>query len=400
MSDPNPADDGSAIAAAAPVSTGPNVSSTRKLLFVSYGSSDQEAAFRLCRLLELRGIPCWIAPRDVVPGADYGEAIIHAIEDTEAMALLLSVESNNSIHVRHEVERAVSKGKRVIPVRLEDVLPGPALELHLCTAHWLDAWQLTHEQVAASLALALQSAASPLTQFTPRKPSGRKEQSRKFLWLAVLALLPVIFGLWRGSRTPPASDELRVKSFQVHHFRKTGEDSALDEGVIGESSFSATVGDQVTIDVELSRPAYAYLVAFRPDGVMELISPNTDDQPPGRGVRVRYPTADKLDRRYGLQEGSGLWIFAVAASEKPLPAYKNWSEVKPAAWVPLSGQSVAVLNHDGIWVETLTPGGRMRAKDESALGAVSRFDRVIRYLKGQSGAMMAGGRAFVVQDPR
>ena len=60
--------------------------------FLSYASADQQAAFRLCRLLEEQGIGCWIAPRDVPPGGDYGAAIIGAIEATKATLLLLSAQ--------------------------------------------------------------------------------------------------------------------------------------------------------------------------------------------------------------------------------------------------------------------------------------------------------------------
>ena len=122
-----------------------------KSAFVSYASPDQEAAFRFCTLLEEQGIGCWIAPRDVPPGADYGAAIVGAIEATRAMLLLLSTHANASVHVTHEVERATSKRKRVIPICLEDILPGPALELHLATAHRVPAWGRSPAAVAAEL---------------------------------------------------------------------------------------------------------------------------------------------------------------------------------------------------------------------------------------------------------
>ncbi len=138
-----------------------------KDVFVSYATADKEAAFRLCRLLEDQGIGCWIAPRDVPPGADYGKAIIRAIEGTPATLLLLSAQAKASVHVTHEVERATSKRKRVIPVRLEDVQPGPSLELHLATAQWLDVWRLPIDQVASQLALAIREEGGK-----PATPSG------------------------------------------------------------------------------------------------------------------------------------------------------------------------------------------------------------------------------------
>ncbi len=164
----------------APLAAAPGL---KKLAFLSYAAPDKDAAFRLCRLLEEQGIGCWIAPRDVTPGADYGEAIIRAIETTAATVLFLSAHANASIHVTHEVERATSKRKRVIPIRLEDVPPSPSLELHLATAHWVDAWRLSPNQVAAQLALVLrgEGIATPSSATPPRPPrtANRSKSSPK-----------------------------------------------------------------------------------------------------------------------------------------------------------------------------------------------------------------------------
>jgi hypothetical protein len=42
---------------------------TSRTVFLSYASHDAEIANTVCRELESRGIRCWIAPRDVAPGA-------------------------------------------------------------------------------------------------------------------------------------------------------------------------------------------------------------------------------------------------------------------------------------------------------------------------------------------
>jgi len=109
-----------------------------KDVFLSHAAADKEIADDLCRLFEQRGMRCWIAPRDILPGDNYGEAIVRAIEGAAVTVLLLSRHSNASQHVMHEVERAISKRKTVVPLRLENVLPNTALELHLSTAQWLD----------------------------------------------------------------------------------------------------------------------------------------------------------------------------------------------------------------------------------------------------------------------
>ncbi|HLV86627.1 MAG TPA: toll/interleukin-1 receptor domain-containing protein [Candidatus Sulfotelmatobacter sp.] len=108
-------------------------------VFISHSSKDKAIADAVCARLEARGIRCWIAPRDVEPGQPYGEAIIDAIHTCRIMVLLLSSNANNSIHIAKEVERAVSHGATVIPLRIEEVLPGKSLDYFIGSVHWLDA---------------------------------------------------------------------------------------------------------------------------------------------------------------------------------------------------------------------------------------------------------------------
>ncbi len=52
----------------------------KKLVFISHASADASKAGELCKALEDMGFGCWIAPRDIDPGKQYGEEIIHGIE--------------------------------------------------------------------------------------------------------------------------------------------------------------------------------------------------------------------------------------------------------------------------------------------------------------------------------
>jgi hypothetical protein len=97
-------------------------------VFISHSSADKRAADAACAVLEGRGIKCWIAPRDIRPGADWGEAIINAIEQSRIMLLLLSSKANSSPQIKREVERAVHRSIIIIPVRLENVMPARSLE--------------------------------------------------------------------------------------------------------------------------------------------------------------------------------------------------------------------------------------------------------------------------------
>jgi hypothetical protein len=108
-------------------------------VFISYSSHDKAIADAICSKLENNNIRCWIAPRDILPGVEYGEAIIDALVGCQVLILVFSSNANNSSQVRREVERAVSKGKIIVPFRIEDILPTKAMEFALGNTHWLDA---------------------------------------------------------------------------------------------------------------------------------------------------------------------------------------------------------------------------------------------------------------------
>jgi hypothetical protein len=107
-------------------------------IFVSYSQPDRDCAFELTKHLEAQGFTVWIAPRDVSPAAEWAEEIIDAISAARVMVLVFSSSSNSSPQVRREVERAVHKDLRILPFRIESVLPSKSLEYFLSSQHWLD----------------------------------------------------------------------------------------------------------------------------------------------------------------------------------------------------------------------------------------------------------------------
>jgi tetratricopeptide (TPR) repeat protein len=115
-------------------------------VFVSYSSQDKPTADALVASLEANGIRCWIAPRDILPGSDWSESIMEAIEHAGTMVLVFSGHSNTSPQIRREIESAVSAGIPLIPLRIEEVLPCKSLQYFIGPQHWLDAWTPPLEQ--------------------------------------------------------------------------------------------------------------------------------------------------------------------------------------------------------------------------------------------------------------
>jgi Ca2+-binding EF-hand superfamily protein len=108
-------------------------------VFISYSSHDQKIADAACAALEQSKLRCWIAPRDILPGADWGGAIVQGIEECRLFVLVYTSHSNQSQQVLREVERAVANGLPIIPLRLDTTAPTKSMEYFISSQHWMDA---------------------------------------------------------------------------------------------------------------------------------------------------------------------------------------------------------------------------------------------------------------------
>jgi TIR domain len=120
-------------------------------VFISYASQDAAVAAALVEALERHGIACWIAPRDVKAGALYADAIVRAIGSAKAFVLVLSESAIASSHVGKEVERASSKKRQIIALRIDAAPLTPALEYFLSESQWIEAQAGNMEPAFAKL---------------------------------------------------------------------------------------------------------------------------------------------------------------------------------------------------------------------------------------------------------
>jgi adenylate cyclase len=187
-------------------------------IFISYASRDVAVADAVVATLERHGVACWIAPRDVKAGALYAEAIVRAISDAKALVLVLSESSVASAHVGKEVERASSKRRPVIALRIDDAPLSPALEYFLGESHWIDARAAGMDAALAKLIAAIlepertvpgiTSVVTPGTSATTASPARRRSRNRIFLaaGLAVLAVALaalLVDRLWLAKHSTP-----------------------------------------------------------------------------------------------------------------------------------------------------------------------------------------------------
>ena len=149
-----------------------------KTAFISYASADEAIANEISSALEGRGVACWIAPRDVRLGADYGAEIIDGIESSAVFVLVLSEHANASTYVKREVERAVAKGKPIFPMRVADVLPSKSLELFVSSTEWIDAWKPPLEPHVQRLADSIRAVAATGTALPADALLHRRSSAR------------------------------------------------------------------------------------------------------------------------------------------------------------------------------------------------------------------------------
>jgi serine/threonine protein kinase/tetratricopeptide (TPR) repeat protein len=184
----------------------------------------------------------------------------------------------------------------------------------------------------------------------PTRSREAPRRSRRILWLFALGLVmfsslavgTVIIGS-RGRQPPapvaptpvapapvaPASvapAPLAIQEFHVNQFRGK---QAKPLGDLRDNAEEIRVNDSVRLFARLNAPAHCYLIAFNPDGSEQLCHPAWDgDRPdaaravrPGPVTEVRFFPDDK--GMFGL-DASGLQVFVLVGSRRPLPPYAEW----------------------------------------------------------------------------
>jgi hypothetical protein len=224
-------------------------------------------------------------------------------------------------------------------------------------------------------------------------PTTRPRPQRRRALVALLtlslavAVLCAVLAPWRSrpaatTRTAPAAP-LGVRSLRVQHFAVQGE-TARPRGQIGQESFATRFGDQVGVTVELTEPAYCYLLALNPDGTEQLCWPGDEQLPPERLERLEYPARG---RAFNLDDEprGGLQAFVLIASREPLSPYAVWRARQAGlTWARLPATEDVVWRGDGDQVDPSTPGVGQRGSvgDLKGVGPLAEWARQVRGADG------------------
>jgi hypothetical protein len=168
-----------------------------KRIFVSYSSPDVAKANLVREALEDHDISCWIAPRDLSAGTQWGAGIVQAIQGCEAVVVVFSDAANGSPQVAREMELAVSNRKPLVPIRVADAMPTDDMQYFLRVSHWFNAYAMPIEAYLPDIITAVKNVLArernPWASVTRRMPRTRTGQ---IAWSVAGALLiAVVVGL-------------------------------------------------------------------------------------------------------------------------------------------------------------------------------------------------------------
>lgn len=106
-------------------------------IFISHSTIDKALADYICNAFEERGLSCWIAPRNIVPGSEWAASITEAISEADVLFVLFSKNAMQSTQVSKEIGIADRKGKYIIPYKIDDTEPEGAYDYYLASCHWI-----------------------------------------------------------------------------------------------------------------------------------------------------------------------------------------------------------------------------------------------------------------------
>jgi hypothetical protein len=143
---------------------------------------------------------------------------------------------------------------------------------------------------------------------------------------------------------------------QLTHYKDHGRTRVGD---LQATPTAVPLNDDVRIVSRLSKPAYCYLIAFNPDGTVQLCYPAAENGEGAPTVRpdnrdtITYPAPSKVF----VLDSVGIQAFVLVASVKPLSPFGEWNagarvipwkatpEAEPWYW-QFDGREFTVLPRD------------------------------------------------------
>jgi TIR domain len=148
-------------------------------VFICFSSKDEAVAREVVEFLEAEGLKCWISVRDVPPGHNYQETIVHALEASSGVVFLFSENSNKSGEIKKELSIGASIDIPVFPLRLAPITPTGALRYELAIRQWIDLFPHRRNALAKLAATIRQATGAPGAPAPQIQPPAKRAPAKK-----------------------------------------------------------------------------------------------------------------------------------------------------------------------------------------------------------------------------
>ncbi|MEA2235659.1 MAG: hypothetical protein QOC81_383 [Thermoanaerobaculia bacterium] len=147
--------------------------------FVSYTRSDEGLARELVTYLEAKGADVWWDLNSITLGTPLKGSLSSAVSDAKYLLLIATPAAARSKYVRLEVQTAISKGLRVIPITLDGQIPAELQSLLDSAPGNVEPMIIANDSVATSVLARLER--SPSEQLRSLQSGALYEELRKAL---------------------------------------------------------------------------------------------------------------------------------------------------------------------------------------------------------------------------
>lgn len=170
--------------------------------FFSYSRKDADFVKRIATDLKRAGADVWLDQLDIVPGSPWDDSIQNALNKAQGLIVILSQDSVKSTNVMDEVSYAISQGKKVVPLMIEDC----AVPFRLARLQYID-FKGDYDTSLANLLHALNAGDTQPLQSTnesinkPYKPAAKKSSFKSFIILALILVVALVaFALFKNKK--------------------------------------------------------------------------------------------------------------------------------------------------------------------------------------------------------
>jgi Mg-chelatase subunit ChlD len=329
-------------------------------VFISHSSRDKEAAAAICGRLEVGGLRCWMAPRDLLPGHDYALSIMDAIDASRLMLVVLSKDASMSEHVVNEIDRAVAARVPILPVKVDGFALSRSLAYYLGKTQWFDASRppleshlnglvsnvqrlLTGRSATIATPGAQRNQVQPVhlegLQIQPEQVADREEETKERLSYSIVV-----------SRKRPAClillvDQSFSMNFPIAGTETKKKDAVADvvNNVLYNAVLASTKEDGVRHYFDVGILSYGVDDGVKSAFDQDLVSIGWVADNPRRWVRKEWEEPDGQGGTVQMEQEMPVWLEPFAkgktlmrsAFERTLAVVMQWTDKHPDSFPPI-----------------------------------------------------------------